>query len=124
MSWKTELNDATGTIRVDCTGTLAMDDMTMMVIETSFLARENGCGKILIDLVDAAMIFPAEQFGALLDSYAECGIPLTTRTALVVAAKDTPKELSKLLATAREYGYRINVLADRSQAEAWLKDTK
>lgn len=120
MTWKTELNDAARTIRVLCTGTLSMNDMTMMVIETSFLAKENGCGKILFDLADAAMIFPAEQFGALLDSYAECGIPLSTHTALLVAAKDAPKELSKLLATAREYGYRIEVLTDRAQAGAWL----
>jgi hypothetical protein len=101
-----------------------MDDMTMMVIETSFLAKENACRKILIDLADAAMIFPAEQFGALLDSYAECGVPLSTHTALLVAAKDAPKELAKLLAAAREYGYRIEVLADRAQAETWLKDTR
>lgn len=124
MTWKTDLNDAAGTIRISCAGTLSMNDMTMMVIETSFLAKENDCRKILFDLADAAMIFPAEQFGALLDAYAECGVPLSTHTALLVANKDAPKELSRLLAASLEYGYRIELLADRAQADAWLKDLR
>jgi hypothetical protein len=100
-----------------------MNDMTMMVIETSFLAKENDCRRILIDLSEAAMIFPPEQFGALLDSYAECAIPSSTHTALVVSPLDMPKNLSGLVAAAREYGYWIEILTDRAQIDPWLLDT-
>ena len=122
MTWKIDLKDDFGAVQVSCSGKLSMDDMVMMVIEAGFLARQNDYRNILFDLTDAAMIFPAEQLGILLDSYAECGIPLTTRTALVVSTQDVPKDLSRLLATARERGYQVDLLIDRQQAENWFSN--
>lgn len=119
MAWKTELDDDLGTLRVLCDGRLSPDDLTMLAIETSFLAQEHGCGKILLDLAQVSLDFPASQLCELLDTYAEYHLKPTTRTGLVLGQKSAPQDLSQVLATAKSYGYPLEVLTVE-QAKAWL----
>src|SRR4051812_15956474 len=120
MSWKLQLNEAAGTVEIQCADTLSLDDLTMMVIETSFVMEENGCSKVLFDLSDAVMAFPTDALAVLLDIYAEYRVALSSRSGILLGAEDAAKDFSKFLAAAKEYGYRIDLLTERRQVTAWL----
>ena len=96
----------------------------MMVIETSFVMEENGCGKVLFDLSDATMAFPLEALAVLLDIYAEYSVPLSARSGILLGPEDAAKDFSKFLAIAKEYGYRIDLLTEKRQVSAWLAAAK
>lgn len=119
MSWTTQGHEAQHAVQVRCTGKLSADDLTMLTMEASYLVRERGYTKILIDLSAAELGMSASQLSALLDIYAEHSLPLATRTAIVPGAGHSAPDLSKLLETAKQYGYQVDVLTSE-QAERWL----
>ncbi|HSN17801.1 MAG TPA: hypothetical protein VLV87_06280 [Gammaproteobacteria bacterium] len=119
MTWKTQLDETSKTVRVVCAGGLSPDDLTMLSIETSFLAKEHSCGKVLIDLSDADLDFLASELTKLLDTYAEYHLPPTVRTGMVFSPNRAPQDLRQLMSTAKGYGYQVDVLSSQ-QSEAWL----
>lgn len=124
MSWKMQLNESAGTVEVQCSGNLALDDLTMLVIETSFVMEENGCSTVLLDLSDAVMGFSTDALAVLLDIYAEYSVPLSSRSGILLGAEDAAKDFSKFLTAAKEYGYRIDLLTESRQVSAWLAAAK
>ena len=119
MAWKTELNEDLSTLQVLCRGRLSADDLTMLAIETTFLAQEHGCRKILVDLAEVSLDFPVGELCELLDSYAEYRLSQATRTGVVLGPMSRPQDLSQVLTAAKGYGYQVEVLTGE-QSKAWL----
>lgn len=119
MTWKTELSKDLTALRVLCSGPLSSDELMMLTIEVSFLAQQHGCGKILVDLSKVNPSFPVSELCALLDSYADYQLPQTTRTGIVLGSINTPQDLAPVLATAKTYGYTMDMLT-HEQSKAWL----
>jgi len=119
MPWKIHVIENAQAIRAQCSGSVSMDDLEMLAIETSYIAKEHGYDKVLLDLTGGTLAFPSQSLSALLDVYAECRMPVTTRIALVLGSEDWPQSFATVLSTAKQYGYSVDLLAE-DNVKPWL----
>ena len=121
MTWKTELDKEQTTLRIQCSGDLSTNDLTMLAIEAGFLAQQHVCAKILVDLAEVSAAFPLSGLSELLDSYADYHLPQTTRTGIVLGPLHTSQDLAQVLAAAKRHGYTVEALTGE-QSKVWLLD--
>jgi hypothetical protein len=120
MTWKIYLLEASQAVRIQCTDSNSLDDLTMLAIETCFTAMNHDCKSILIDISEATLAFPSKDFGRLADVYAEYRLPKTIRTGLVLGNKAWPENFVKAVTAGKEYGYTIDLLIGEKQVKEWL----
>lgn len=120
MTWRIYPVENSHAMRVHCSGSISIDDLTIMAIEICFLAKKQECKAILVDVSEATLLFPTKELSRLLDLYAEYRMDVATRSALVLSTKDWPENFAKVVATAKEYGYSMDLLLGEQQVKVWL----
>lgn len=120
MVWTTKVLEESAAVQVLCEGRLSLDDLTMIAIETAYLIRQYGHGKVLIELSDAKLDFAAERLSLFLDVYLEHHLPPTTRIGVVFKAGRPTFPFANFLETAKQYGFKADFLVEGKQRETWL----
>ena len=120
MTWTTKVLEESRAVQVLCEGHLSSDDLTMMAIETAYLVREHGHGKVLVELSNVKLDFAADRLSDFLDVYLENNIPLATRIGIVFKVTRSTFPFANFLETARQYGFKAEFLVEGKQRDGWL----
>lgn len=123
MVWKTQLQKDSAAVLVQCTGTLSLEDLTMLAIEAGFLVKEHQCSKVLVDLSRARLAFATDDLYELLDIYAEYHVPAATQTGIAIRADASTQVFTKFLGIAKSRHYVVELLVGDKQRDAWLAKT-
>jgi hypothetical protein len=120
MTWTTELQEDAQSVHILCAGRISRDDLIMLAIEASYLVQQHGCGSILIDLSWARLDFGADELRDIIDIYMEYHVAPTTRSGIALRPGVLLQPYATFLATAKQHGYRIELLVGEQQRKAWL----
>lgn len=120
MTWETRQLEEFHAVRVQCAGQISSDDLLMLAVEVCFLVKEHQYSKVLMDVSPATLSFAPEDLCKLIDVYIDYRLPITTRSAIVLASGTSPQEYAKVLRSCKEHGYSVVLLTGEEWASAWL----
>ena len=120
MPCKLHVMESSHAIRAQCSGSVSREDIEMLGIEASHVVKTQGHRKVLLDMTDGTLALTAQGLGILIDVYAECRMPTTVRTAIVLGTRNWPESFADILTTAKAYGYSVEMLRGEADVKDWL----